>query len=219
MTLAWLHRAADELELPHPDQERVIRLLEPHLSISYQSPELVRDATRADLRRASRLVELMKDAEWPPYLRARAEIVAELLDIALEDCSFAAKAQQPIVQSEVVEGDAAFARAIELASLDIPDKALAVLRNAKPGPFDVLLLGTKRSFDEDAMEVELQKLGYDGYEADRMIRRALHIDEPQELAYLLDEDAAIELKLRLEAVGAKAKIRRHKARRSPRQSS
>jgi hypothetical protein len=239
MTAGWLHETVDELIRRDGSSEKAIRLIEAGVRNGggIAGPEA--DPTQDELTDARALVEVLKGTEWPPTLQARALLAADLLEtqigwsvkaipIRQEKAAAAEKHAQQVAAAEKKRAERAAAaekeraeraaaaaraeRACGLAALDIPKARIDALLALTEGPFDVVCHGVRKGLDESAVTAALQALGYRNPEAKRVLLRALHIDEPQVLAYLLDEDNAIELKIRFEEAGARVKIKRHVGR-------
>jgi hypothetical protein len=211
MTLDWIDEAMTLLVNPETDARlKGIEVVERSSLGEY--PDLT-------ARRAARvLVELLtRTTEGPPYLRARAHRAGKLLASELARANEAVRIRQEaerIRRAELRQKviDAAAARTTSEASLQalgLPKARIDALLAMKAGPYDVVLHGLKRGFNEELIEVELEELGFLPGDVERVLRRAEHINEPEVLGYLLDEDAAIDLKVRLEDGGAKIRIKRH----------
>jgi hypothetical protein len=163
-------------------------------------------------RRAEDAVTELRAVDWARSLRERGLRAIDRLEQQLNKKKRDRAAARALTNSKKKQARLD-ARAAELAALGVPWSRATVLSSLKEGPFDVVLHGMRKTLDDEAFCSALARIGYSADESKRMLRRAMHIGEPQVLAYLVDEDPAIGLKIRVEKAGAIVRIKRHERRK------
>lgn len=148
------------------------------------------------------------NGQWPPEVLRQSQALAEEIRQGLEvgpEADRAAKLAAQLFQAQL--DDPAVARRLsELRTHVSPERAraLAVLPE---GPYSVVFHGVaKGNVDEDGLRCVLCDLGYSGTDANRVVQHVIHI-APETVAYLLEDAAAIEIKVRLERAGGKVRIK------------
>lgn len=182
-------------------EKEAIRAREQELLLAYRASQERKLTTRIeDARRATEAAK--RKADQAAELERRGRPVGEVLRQQARRAAEEARR----TRLEAARGEAEASRARELVEAGLPRRRAEALAPMNPGPYEVELLGTEPGYDKPAICVALADLGYERNELTLALERAIHI-APEVIAYRLHQSEAVRIKIRLEAAGAKVRIR------------